>query len=138
MNEYWNKVIDLAIKASKKNEVPVGAIVVYNNKIIAKSYNKKEKKHDVMGHAEIKAIKKASHKLKTWKLDDCVLYVSLKPCTMCENIIRQSRIKQVYYLIDKPENKKEFYNIKLEKYDNESLEEKYKKILNTFFNKMRK
>lgn len=130
--------MDLAIKASKKNEVPVGAIVVYNNKIIAKSYNKKEKKHDVMGHAEIKAIKKASHKLKTWKLDDCVLYVSLKPCTMCENIIRQSRIKQVYYLIDKPENKREFYNIKLEKYNNESLEEKYKKILNTFFNKMRK
>lgn len=138
MNEYWNEVIKLALKAYKKKEVPVGAIVVYNNKIIARACNLKEKKHDIMGHAEIITIKKASKRLNTWKLDDCDLYVSLKPCSMCETVIKQSRIKNVYYLSEKDENKKEFSDTKFKRIVNFEKEQEYLKILGNFFKKMRK
>lgn len=134
---YLNLCLELALKASKINEVPVGAIIVYNNKIIAKSYNKREKKHDILGHAEILAIKKASKRLKTWKLDNCELYVSLKPCKMCEEIIKQARIRKVYYLIDKPSNKKEFYNTILQKLEDKKLEKNYQELLSNFFKKLR-
>lgn len=97
-SEYYMKIaIDLAKKAYKKNEVPVGAIIVKNNKIIAKAYNKKETKHNPIYHAELIAISKACKKLKTWHLDECVLYVTLEPCMMCCGAIQQSRIKTVVY-----------------------------------------
>lgn len=86
-----------ACKAFLIDEVPVGAIIVKDNKIIAKAYNQKEKDKLVTSHAEILAIQKASKKLKSWHLDDCVLYVSLEPCMMCLGAIYQSRIKKVIY-----------------------------------------
>jgi len=94
---YMNIAISLAKKAYKKNEVPVGAIIVKNNKIISKAYNKKESKRNPICHAELIAISKACSKLKTWHLDDCILYVTLEPCMMCSGAIEQSRIEQVYY-----------------------------------------
>ena len=97
MQEYMNLAIKEAIKAYKKDEVPVGAIIVRNNKIIAKAHNLKEQKQCVTEHAEMIAIKKASNKLKTWHLDDCEMYVTLEPCKMCCGAIEQSRIKKVYY-----------------------------------------
>ena len=79
------------------------------------------------------AILKASKKLKDWRLDNCDLYVTLKPCSMCENIIKQSRIKNVFYLLDKPINKKEYYNVNIEQTYVRIQQEEYKKILQDFF-----
>ena len=93
------KAIFLANKASKKGDFPVGAIVVKNNKIISSSFNKKENKKNAIYHAEILAIKKACKKLKTWRLDDCILYTSMEPCLMCYGAIIQSRIKKVVFSI---------------------------------------
>ena len=108
-----------------------------NDKIISKAFNKREKNHNVLDHAEIIAIKQASKKLKDWRLFDCDLYVTLKPCSICENIIKQSRIKHVYYLIDKPETKKEYNKTKLNKMNYCTYEQMYDNILKNFFKKKR-
>lgn len=85
-----------AKKAYKKLEVPVGAIIVKDGKIIARAHNQKETKADTTKHAEILAIQKASKKLNSWRLIDCEMYVTLEPCTMCAGAIINSRIKKVY------------------------------------------
>ena len=85
-----------AQKAYDKLEVPVGAVIVKDNKIIARAYNQKEEKCDTTNHAEILAIKKASKKLGSWRLLDCEMYVTLEPCSMCAGALIQSRIKKVY------------------------------------------
>ena len=97
MKEYMNLALQEALKAYKKDEVPVGAIIVKGGKIIAKAHNLKEKRQCVIEHAEIIAIRRASKKLKSWHLDDCIMYVTLEPCQMCKGAIEQSRIKTVYY-----------------------------------------
>ena len=89
-----NKLMD---KAIKKDEVPVAALIVYKNKIIASAYNKTKKKNNILNHAEILVIEKASKKLNNWRLSDCSLYVTLEPCDMCKEIIKKSRIKEVIY-----------------------------------------
>ena len=94
---YMNKAYKEALKALKEDEVPVGAIIVKDNKIIAKAYNKKEHTNLATAHAEILAINKANKKLKSWHLDDCIMYVTLEPCVMCVGAIIQSRIKKVVY-----------------------------------------
>lgn len=92
-----NLALEEAKKSYKKNEVPVGAVIVYKDKVIARAHNNRESKKSVLGHAEIVAIKKANKKLKSWRLEDCILYVTLEPCPMCAGAIIQSRIKTVYY-----------------------------------------
>ena len=82
-------------------------------------------------------IRKASRKLKDWRLSDCELYVTLKPCKMCESAINQSRIKNVYYLLDKPVNKKEFYKTVYAKTNISTQEREYSSILSGFFQKKR-
>ena len=99
-----NKLID---KAIKEDEVPVASLIVKNNKIISKSYNKVNKSNNILDHAEIIAIKKASKKLNNWRLNNCDLYVTLEPCLMCREIIAKSRIKNIYYFIEQNENKTE-------------------------------
>lgn len=94
---YIKEAYKQAEKAYKCDEVPVGAIVVYKNKIIAKACNKKEKKHNSLYHAEIIAINKACKKIKSWRLSECELYVTLEPCLMCAGLIVQNRISKVYY-----------------------------------------
>jgi Cytosine/adenosine deaminases len=86
-----------ALKAKEYNEVPVGAIIVNDNQVISTGYNLRENENCISAHAEIIAIQKAAKKLKTWKLNDCVLYVTLEPCMMCTGAIVQSRIKQVVF-----------------------------------------
>ena len=76
--------------------MPVGAIIVKDGKIIARAHNLKETKFDATNHAEIIAIQKASKKLKSWRLIDCEMYVTLEPCSMCAGAIINSRIKKVY------------------------------------------
>ena len=137
---YYNELLNLSLKANKKNCVPVSAIVVKNKKIISKAYNKRDITNNILDHAEIIAIKRATRKLKTWNLYNCELYVSMKPCKMCEAIINEARIKKVYYILDNEEYetrkekelKKICYSI-LEDKDNS-----YIKILRNFFKKIRK
>lgn len=97
MNEFINEAFKEAQKAYKRDEVPVGAVIVKNGKIIARGYNQKEKSKNAIKHAEIIAIEKACKKLKNWHLDGCELYVTLEPCLMCCGAIIQSRIKKIYY-----------------------------------------
>ena len=99
MEKYINEVIKMANKAKKKKEVPVGALIVLNGKIIAKAYNMKNKSKKVTRHAEIIAIEKANKKFKTWRLDNCIIFVTLEPCMMCAGAIVESRIKKVYCLL---------------------------------------
>ncbi len=95
--EYMKVAFKLAQKAYKKDEVPVGAVVVHNGKIIAKGYNKRQRTQDATLHAEIIAIKKACKKLKTFRLNDCILYVTLEPCVMCAGAIINARIGKVVF-----------------------------------------
>ena len=103
MNCYMELALKEAYKSYKKGDVPVGAVIVKNGKIIAKAHNLKEKKHNPLMHAEIVAINRASKRLKRWRLDDCELYVTMEPCMMCTGAIIQSRIKKVYYSIENPD-----------------------------------
>ena len=93
---YMKQALKEAEKAYKKLEVPVGAVIVKDGKIIARAHNQKETKFDTTKHAEILAIQKASKKLKSWRLIDCEMYVTLEPCTMCAGAIINSRIKKIY------------------------------------------
>ena len=95
--EYMKQALLLAQKAYKKEEVPVGAIIVKDNKIIARAYNKREQKQNALYHAEILAINKACKKLKSFRLDDCEMYVTLEPCPMCSGAIVNARLKKVYF-----------------------------------------
>ena len=99
--EKTNKFMLEAIKEAKKaellDEVPIGCVIVKDNKIISRGHNVRESKNNPIGHAEIIAITKASKKLKSWRLNDCELYVTIEPCIMCSGAIIQSRIKAVYY-----------------------------------------
>lgn len=95
-DEYFMKeAIKEAKKAYQKNEVPVGAVVVKNNEIVARGHNIKETKKDTTKHAEIIAIQKASKKMNAWRLEDCTMYVTLEPCTMCAGAIIQARLKRL-------------------------------------------
>ncbi len=134
-NEIIEEMLILANKAKKKNEIPVSAVITKNNKIYAKAYNKKSKSNDLLGHAEILAIKKAIRKNKDWRLDSFEMYTTMKPCKMCEAIINESRIKKVYYLVENQKKKTEgFKYIKLKN----SCETEYLEILKSFFKKKRK
>ena len=93
---YMKQALKEAEKAYKKLEVPVGAIIVKDGEIIARAHNQKETKTDTTMHAEILAIQKASKKLKSWRLIDCEMYVTLEPCSMCAGAMINSRIKKVY------------------------------------------
>ncbi len=97
MNDFMNLALKQALKAYKKQEVPIGAVIVKNGKIISKAYNKKENKKITTKHAEIIAIEKACKKLKTWHLDGCEIYTTMEPCLMCYGAIEQSRISKINY-----------------------------------------
>ena len=86
-----------ALKAEAIDEVPIGAVIVKDGKVISRAYNKRETKQMATGHAEILAIEKACKKLGTWRLEDCDLYVTLEPCVMCTGAIINARIKRVIY-----------------------------------------
>lgn len=139
--EYIRIAVQLAQRASQKGDFPVGALIVKNDKIISKAYNTKERKKNAVHHAEILAISKACKKLKTWHLEDCILYCSLEPCMMCVGAIVQSRIKRIVYSncnenFGAVESNKNFLpkNIELRKIENV---DNYV-LLTNFFKKKRK
>ena len=86
-----------AEKAYSKGEVPIGAVIVKDGKIISRGYNLKETKKNTLKHAEIIAIEKASKKLDAWRLEECDIYVTMEPCPMCMGAIINSRIRKIYY-----------------------------------------
>ena len=94
--KFMKEAIKQAKKAYDKEEIPVGAVIVKDGKIIARGYNKKEEKKDTTQHAEIIAIQKASRKIGAWRLQDCEMYVTLEPCAMCTGALIQAWLKRVF------------------------------------------
>ncbi len=95
-----SEALELAKEAFKIGEVPVGAVIVKDEKIIGRGYNRRETNHDISSHAEIEALKDAAKNLGDWRLSDCRLYVTLEPCLMCAAAIAQARISTVIYGAD--------------------------------------
>ena len=93
--KFMKAAIREARKAEKIQEVPIGCVIVYENKIIARGYNRRNTDKNTLAHAELSAIKKASKKLGDWRLEGCTMYVTLEPCQMCAGAIVQSRMDRV-------------------------------------------
>lgn len=132
-----------AQKAYDKLEIPVGAVIVKNGKIISRAHNLKETKQTATAHAEILAIQKANKKLNNWRLVDCDIYVTLEPCDMCMGAILSSRIKNIYIgTLDPKKKEKIDINKYKEEYDTNIeygiMQEKSEEILKNFFKDLRK
>lgn len=100
MEKYMKIALKEAEKAKKHNDVPVGAVIVKNNKIISRGHNRRELTKKVTKHAEIVAIERACRKLRSWHLENCEIYVTVEPCTMCYGAIEQARMSKIIYGID--------------------------------------
>lgn len=128
------ELMKLTDQALSEDEVPIASIVVEDDKIIGRGYNKVEKTQDFMNHAEILSIKDAMQYKKNWRLDNCILYTTLEPCSMCKEIIKKSRIKKVIYL--SKQNDEKCYKEEIEYiYDNKDY---FSNILRKFFKNKRK
>lgn len=95
--KYMQEALKEAVKAGAKDEVPVGAVLVFEGRIIARGHNLRETRQSVLGHAELATLAKASKKLGSWRLPGCDLYVTLEPCPMCAGALQQARVRHVYY-----------------------------------------
>jgi len=136
-----------AKKALKKKEVPVGCILVCKNEVISKGYNLREKNQNPLHHAEIIAINKAARKLKSWRLSDITIYVTLEPCPMCAGAMLQARIKRLVYGTEDPKSGavKSLMNLTQDKRLNHQIEteggilrEECSTILKDFFRSLRR
>ena len=144
---FMKEAIKEAKKAYKKDEIPVGAVIVKDNKIISRAHNIKETKNNAICHAEILAIEKACKKLNSWRLLDCKMYVTLEPCSMCAGALINSRIQKVYIgtldektgacgsMLNLLEDFKFNHNVEIEKY---ILKDECEEILKDFFRNLRK
>lgn len=142
---FMSQALKEAEKAYQKDEVPVGAIIVKDEKIIARGHNLKESKKNTLKHAEIVAIEKASKKLDAWRLEDCDIYVTMEPCPMCMGAIINSRIKNVYFGVPDEKagacgsivNLTEYKFNHIPQCEGGILKEDCKKILQKFFQELR-
>lgn len=138
------KVLDLLLKnakkAYKKGEIPVSAVILdQSGNVISSSFNDRQKKCNVLGHAEINAILKAEKKIRDWRLDGYYMIVTLEPCNMCSMIIKESRLDKVYYFLPKKSDNDSWeININKEQI-NKYVEytNKFKELLTDFFNNKR-
>lgn len=94
--DFMEQALIQAKKAYNKKEIPIGAVIVQNGKVISRAYNTRERSQQAINHAEIIAIKKACKKLKSWRLNDCEMYVTLEPCPMCAGAILNARISKLH------------------------------------------
>ena len=132
MNKYIEEILKESELYSNNLDIPIGAIVVKDGKIIGRGHNTRVNVPDVTNHAEIIAIREAEKHINDWRLDGCDLYVTLYPCDMCIEVIKAARINNVYYLLEKDnKNKSDYTNIKILN-DNVSRET-YKEKLSMFF-----
>lgn len=138
--KYINELINLSKKSLKKSEVPIAALIIdENGKIISKAYNTRNIKQQTINHAEILAITKANKKLKSWRLNNCTLYVNIEPCDMCKSVIKESRIQNVYYLLPRLPEKNQYNKTIFNKLkDMSEKEDKYQEIINKFWKNKRK
>ena len=137
---YMDIALQEAKKAYKKDEIPVGAVIVKNGKVISKAYNKKNKSNRVKDHAEILAIDKANRKLRNWRLEECEIYITLEPCPMCASAIEQARIGRL--ITGAVNNNKETSEIskqilKERKWRREVLNKECSEQINNFFKNKR-
>ncbi|MDX9690888.1 MAG: nucleoside deaminase [Acholeplasmataceae bacterium] len=143
--KFMRAAINEAKKAERKNEVPVGAVVVYQNQIISRAHNLRESKQAIEAHAEFLAMKKAAKKIGSWRLEDCDIYVTMEPCPMCAGAMIQSRVRNLFYATDDPKagvansmmNIFEFpfnHHVHVE---SGILAEESKEIIQSFFKKLR-
>ncbi|BEP30438.1 tRNA adenosine(34) deaminase TadA [Helicovermis profundi] len=146
LEAYMKEAIIEAKKAYKLGEVPIGAVIVKNGEIIARSFNKKEIKKDPTSHAEIEVIKEATSKLNSWRLTDCDIYVTLEPCLMCSGAIYQSRIRRLVYGAKDIKMGMVESNLKVLDYDKLNhhvdvisgiLEDECSELIKTFFKELR-
>ena len=145
-SKFMNVALKEARKAFDKNEVPVGCVIVIDNKIIARAHNQRHTKNSVLGHAEIIAIQKANKKLNTWILEGCTIYVTLEPCPMCAGAILQSRMDKVVFgayepkfgacgsIVNLLDEKKFNHQVEIE---GEVMEEECRNLLKNFFQILR-
>lgn len=96
-NKFMKSALKCAEAALREGEVPIGAVVVYEGKVIARGHNRRTKRQIATAHAEIEAIEKACKKFKSWRIPECELYVTLEPCPMCMGAVLNARIKKVYF-----------------------------------------
>ena len=96
-DHYMQLALDEAEQALREDEVPIGAVIVYDDRVIARAHNQREQLHDPTAHAEMIAITQAAESRQSWRLDGCTLYVTLEPCPMCAGAILQARIPSVVY-----------------------------------------
>ena len=139
MNRLCDRLFELANESLKNNEFPVSAII-YDDKfnIIGEGYNCRNKTNVTTDHAEIIAIQKANSTIKSWRLENYNMIVTLEPCEMCKNVIKESRLNKVYYLVQrldykKISNKTDIIKLKIEDEINSKKIENYKHILSDFF-----
>lgn len=144
---YMNEAINEAKKSLVSNDVPVGCVIVKNNKIIGRGHNTRNRTNSTIAHAEINAISDANSHLNNWVLEDCELYVTIEPCQMCTGAIIQSRIKKIYFgAADlKAGCVTSIYNLLDEKEFNHQVEYEYgilevecSKLIKDFFKKLRR
>lgn len=145
--KFMKQALKEAQKAYNKKEVPIGAVIVQNGKIIARAHNLRESKKDACAHAEILAIKKACKKLDAWRLENCDMYVTLEPCAMCAGAVINSRISKVYIGAEEPKFgavgskldllSEYFFNHKVE-VKKDICKEECLEILQKFFKELRK
>lgn len=129
------KLLQLTKKSEKINDFPVSAIITYNGKVLSTGYNKRIKTNCTTDHAEIIAIKKANKKLKNWRLSDCEMFVTLEPCDMCKNVIKESRINKIYFLFERNPLKKQYSKTVFKKIslNNDEKVNQYLKKIESFF-----
>ena len=138
MEKYIQLLYKLARKAARNGDVPVSAIILKNDRIIATGYNNRQKKSFVLGHAEVNAIIKAERKLGDFRLNDCILLTTLKPCKMCQSIIEVARIKEIYYILDqKGVESYQKANFKQLNHKDNVFIDKYQLLFDEFFRKLR-
>lgn len=138
MEKYIQLLYKLARKAARNGDVPVSAIILKNDEIIATGYNNRQKKSFVLGHAEVNAIIKAERKLGDFRLNDCILLTTLKPCKMCQSIIEAARIKEIYYILDqKGVESYQKANFKQLAHKGSVFIDKYQLLFNDFFRNLR-
>ncbi len=147
MNEKYMRIAcKEAQKAFEEDEVPVGCVIVRDDKVIARAHNQKEKKNCAVAHAEIECIRKAAKKLGNWNLKGCVIYVTLEPCMMCTGALINSRIDRIVYGCRDPKGGALVSNVRIKEisglnhypvFEEGPLQEECSQLLKSFFRNKR-